>query len=238
MPSQSGNDQPAVPNLTLLIMEVVSAMPEKTLFIPAEGFQIEAAVYVPEAPPMLHPGAVICHPHPQYGGDMHNNVVMGVQEALADAGFATLRFNFRGVGRSGGGLAGPDGDPEDVTRVAEYLRSTPGVDKKRMAIVGYSYGAMVGLAAGMLTPGIAALVGISPPVAAFRMEFISRIDIPLLVITGDEDVFCPLNKLRPMLPSGAKLDLVKGADHLYRGYESEAGRLVISFLMGKIGHSS
>ena len=219
-------------------MEVESAMPENTLFIPASGFQLEAAVYVPEAPRKLHAGAVICHPHPQYGGDMHNNVVMGVQEALSDAGFATLRFNFRGVGRSGGGLVGPDGDPEDVTRAVDYLRNLPEMDKNRMAIVGYSYGAMVGLAAGMLTPGIAALVGISPPVAAFRMEFISRIDLPLLVITGDEDAFCPLNKLRPLLPAGAKLNLVKGADHLYRGYESEAGRLVTSFLMEKIGHSS
>jgi len=213
-------------------------MSEKILFIPASGFQLEAAVYVPEPPHGFSGGAIICHPHPQYGGDMRNNVVMGVQEALAKAGLATLRFNFRGVGRSGGGLAGPDGDPEDVSRVVEYFRDLPGVDRRRMAVVGYSYGAMVGFAAGMLDPGIAVLVGISPPVAAFRMEFMARITHPLLVVTGDKDMFCPLDKLRSLLPAGAKLDLVKGADHLYRGYESEAGKLVVTFLMEKIGHSS
>ena len=122
--------------------------------------------------------------------------------------------------------------------MVEYFRNQPGIDKTRMAVVGYSYGAMVGFAAGMLDPGIKVLVGISPPIGAFRMEFMSRIIHPLLVITGDKDMFCPLDKLRPLLPAGAKLELVKGADHLYRGHEIEAGKLVAAFLMEKIGHSS
>ena len=215
-------------------MEVESAMSEETLFIPAPGFELEAAIEVPQSGGP-HCGVVICHPHPQYGGDMHNNVVMCVRKALANAGMATLRFNFRGVGRSGGGLAGPDGDPEDVAVAVDYLRGLTEVAADKVAVVGYSYGAMVGLAAGMIDPRIPAMVGISPPVAGFRLDFISRIDHPLLVISGDKDMFCPLDMIRELLHGEAVLEVVDGADHLYRGYENEVGRLTTAFLLEKIG---
>ncbi len=207
-------------------------MAEETLFIPASGFELEAAVYTPEGE--SNPGVVICHPHPQYGGDMHNNVVMGVHEELSARGFSTLRFNFRGVGASGGGLAGADGDPEDVEQVMEFYRSRPGINPDKVVIVGYSYGAMVGLSAAMLDPRIPALVGISPPVAAFRMDFLSRIEHPLLVISGDRDMFCPLDQLRPTLPEGAALEVVGGADHLYRGYEAQVGKLTAAFIETRV----
>jgi len=210
-------------------------MSEENLFIAASGFELEAAVFVPPGGPSG--GAVICHPHPQYGGDMHNNVVSGVQRALAESGLATLRFNFRGVGRSGGSPAGPDGDQEDVALVVEHFRDIKEVDSDRVAIVGYSYGAMVGLAAGMIDPRIPALVAISPPIAAFRMEFISRIDHPLLTVSGDKDMFCPIKKLRSILPKGAILEIVDEADHLYWGFEGEAGQRVASFLKSKLGRS-
>jgi len=206
-------------------------MTEENLFIPADGFDLEAAVFVPSD---SSSGAVICHPHPQYGGTMHNNVVMGIQEALSEIKIATLRFNFRGVGRSGGGLAGPDGDPEDVGHVVDYFRGLSGIDPDRVAIVGYSYGAMVGLAAGMMDSRMPALVAISPPVAAFRMEFISRVDHPLLAISGDRDTFCPIEKLESLLPEGAILEVISEADHLYRGFESEVGQLTAAFLKSKI----
>lgn len=207
-------------------------MTENSLFIPASGFNLEANVFVPAGGP--HGGAVICHPHPMYGGDMENNVVVGVQQALAGAGIATLRFNLRGVGKSGGGIAGPDGDPEDVALVVEYFRKYKGIDPDKVAVVGYSYGAMVGLAVSMLDMKIPALAAISPPIAAFQMQYMSRIDKPLLAISGDHDAFCPLEKLKGMLPAGASLNIVKGADHLYRGFESEVGRSVSMYLKSKL----
>lgn len=228
MPSQSGKDQPAVPNLTFLFAEEVSVMAEETLFIPASGFELEAAIHTPEGD--SNAGVVICHPHPQYGGDMNNNVVMGLQGELAARGFSTLRFNFRGVGASGGGLGGADGDPEDVGEIIEFYRNRPRINPDKVTLAGYSYGAMVGLAAAMLDPRISALVGISPPVAAFRMDFLSRIENPLLVISGDRDMFCPLDQLRSKLPENATLEVVDGADHLYRGYEPQVGKLVAAFL--------
>jgi len=203
-------------------------MAEETLFIPVSGFELEAAIYTPEGE--SNPGVVICHPHPQYGGDMNNNVVTGVRDELAARGVSTLRFNFRGVGASGGKLAGADGDPEDVGQVVEFYRNRPGIDPDKVALVGYSYGAMVGLASAMLDPRIPALVGISPPVAAFRMDFLSRIDHPLLVISGDRDMFCPLDQIRSTLPENAVLEVVGGADHLYLGYETRAGELAAAFI--------
>jgi len=207
-------------------------MAEETLFIPASGFELEAAIQIPPGGP--HGGAVICHPHPQYGGDMHNNVVEAVQECLEEIGLGTLRFNFRGVGRSGGGLVGPDGDPEDVALVVDFFRNKKNIDSSKVAVVGYSYGAMVALAAGMIDPVMPALVAISPPVAAFRMDFISRIDHPLLAVCGDQDSFCPSDQLREMLPEGAAFDIISNADHLYRGFEGEVKRIVAAYLKPKL----
>ena len=91
------------------------------------------------------PAAVICHPHPRFGGSMNNNVVLGVEAVLSDADFTTLRFDFRGVGRSRGTYGDGTGEREDVLRAVEFLKSdsTTGV----VFVVGYSFGAMVSLRA-------------------------------------------------------------------------------------------
>lgn len=203
-------------------------MAEINTTIEVNGFNLEAALSIPSSTPAG--GAVICHPHPQYGGDMRNNVVIGVKEALEGAGFATLRFNFRGVGASQGKLAGPEGDTKDLLKVIESFQSLEGIDSRKVAIAGYSYGALIALFACREGAGISSIAALSPPVGIFQMEHISKISRPILVITGDRDAFCPLDKIRKMIPAHAQLEIIKGADHFYFGQEEKAGRLTASFL--------
>ena len=87
------------------------------------------------------PGAVICHPHPMYGGSMDNNVVEAIIAAMWRRGYATLRFNFRGVGASEGEYDGGEGEAEDARAAVEFLAAQPDIDRGAIALAGYSFGA-------------------------------------------------------------------------------------------------
>src|ERR1700720_4593000 len=89
------------------------------------------------------PAAVVCHPHPSYGGSMLNNVVEAILAAMWQLGYATLRFNFRGVGGSEGEHDGGRGEAEDAAAAMAFLLSQPGVRKTGAVMAGYSFGAMV-----------------------------------------------------------------------------------------------
>jgi len=173
-------------------------------------------------------GAVICHPHPRYGGSMNNNVVLGVEAALADADFTTLRFNFRGVGRSRGTFSGGEGECEDVTRAVEFLAADTSVGK--IYVVGYSFGAMVGLRAATRDRRVAAAVGIAPPTVMDPCEFLISFAKPLLLIAGSQDEYCDAALLRGYVErigaALARLEIIPGADHFFLGYESRIGELV------------
>src|SRR5436853_1261877 len=114
------------------------------------------------APAGATTGAVVCHPHPQYGGSMENDLVIALTEALGAAGCATLRFDFRGVGASGGRYDDGRGEVDDVRAAAALLRARLGVP--RIALVGYSFGSMMALRAGVADPdGVTGVVAIGPP---------------------------------------------------------------------------
>ena len=185
---------------------------------------LEGAVHLPATTPA--PGVVVCHPHPQYGGDMENNVVLAACRALAERGCAALRFNFRGIGRSGGNFD-PGQDAQDDARAAlAHLRSLPEVDSKRIGLIGYSFGAMV--AAEVASGALQALALVSPPVgmADLRVAW----GCPALIVAGDGDDFAPVDRLRTIAePPGVELHIVAGADHFWMGYEDELGEPLAEF---------
>ncbi|RLJ02607.1 MAG: alpha/beta hydrolase, partial [Candidatus Aenigmatarchaeota archaeon] len=111
-------------------------MKEEKVFFQAGDVKIEGMLY--NAPG--EKGAVVTHPHPLYGGDMHNNVVETVVQAYREKGYATLRFNFRGVGRSTGSYDEGIGEQEDVRAALAYLTGT---GKTSIDLAGYSFGAWV-----------------------------------------------------------------------------------------------
>ncbi|MGB2694907.1 MAG: alpha/beta fold hydrolase [Dehalococcoidia bacterium] len=185
---------------------------------------LEGALHLPSQTPA--PAAVVCHPHPQYGGDMENNVVRAACEALVQRGFAALRFNFRGVGRSDGAFDQGQGEQGDVRAALAHLASLPEVDSKRLGLIGYSFGAMV--AAEVASGALRGLVLISPPVAFGDLRV--AWGCPALVAGGGEDQISPADRLRVVGQApGVELRIVAGADHSWWGYEPDLSEALGTF---------
>ena len=112
---------------------------------PAGDITLEGVWHLPESSGPL-PAVIVCHPHSLYGGNMSNNIVFGVCQALALNEIAALRFNFRGVGKSGGEFGGGAAEQEDVRAALDLVLSTPNIDPERIGLAGYSFGGGVALA--------------------------------------------------------------------------------------------
>jgi len=162
-----------------------------------------------------HHGVVITHPHPLYGGDMHNPVVNAIRRAYRFKGFTTLRFNFRGVGESEGQHDNGAGEQVDVL-AALSLMAESGFHPVDLA--GYSFGAWVN-ALTIQREGLSEnLVMVSPPVAFIDFASIGRLPGLRLVVTGSRDETAPPDAIRQMLPTWnpwAHFDIVDGSDHFY-----------------------
>ncbi len=201
-----------------------------------DGVALEARVHMSHSP---HGGVVVCHPHPLYGGDMDNPVVVRMAEVCGALGLATLRFNFRGVGRSSGvhgvvlrGEPRPGGEPSpsmidnaaeqlDVEAGLARLVSVVGADHP-VAVAGYSFGAAV---VADVAPRHAELSGVAlvaPPLARMepgRFAPLERFGSRLLVVAGTNDEICPadaLARLADTLPQ-ATVHRIEGANHFFFG---------------------
>ncbi|MEX2237197.1 MAG: alpha/beta fold hydrolase [Dehalococcoidia bacterium] len=170
---------------------------------------------------------VVCHPHPLYGGDMDNYVVVALSGRLRSSGLSVLRFNFRGTGSSGGSHDGK-AEVEDVQRALEWVRDNGGVGD-RMGLAGYSFGAMV--AAGAAS-GARAFVAVSPPAPG------PLPDVATLLIVGGEDQYAPPEAWQPSVDAArdARLVRIAGTDHFWgrglREMADEAAEFFIEELRG------
>jgi len=178
-------------------------------------------------------GAVVCHPHPQSGGSMYNNVVEAVLDALWALGYATLRFNFRGVGESEGEFAGGVGEVLDAKAAVRFLAGQQGIGEGGMILAGYSFGATVGLRAGLELPEVGALIAVAPPIGVADLSFIVGTDKRVILIAGDRDQYCPAAELRALhqkLAGPSALKIIGGADHFFGGYEAKLASAIRSVL--------
>lgn len=202
---------------------------EQQIRFAAGGITLEGRVQSSQDPTGI--GVVVCHPHPLYGGDMDNNVVTELTRALARQRHTTLRFNFRGVGDSGGTHGEGIAEIEDVTAaITALLAHHPA---HTVVIAGYSFGAWVGLRAGAADPRAAKLVGVAPPVASRDHAFLETITKPTLLVCGERDSHAPLEAMRALasrLPPPSALTVVTGADHFFRGLETDISGAVLGFL--------
>ena len=144
------------------------------------------------------PAAVVCHPHPLYGGSMYNNVVDAVLSAMWQAGYATLRFNFRGVGASDGEHDGGPGEVDDAGAAMAFLLAQPGVRKEGAIMAGYSFGAMVALTAGYARADVARIVAVALPLAMADARIPDGASKPVLLVSGDRDSYSPVAGLRAL----------------------------------------
>ncbi len=204
-------------------------MNEKRVFIDSvSGIRLEALL----AENSGENAVLIAHPHPLYGGDMHNNVVEAVTTAYKDMGYTTVRFNFRGVGRSGGSFNNGIGEREDVKAVFRYLLN---MGKEKIAVAGYSFGAWVAASCVKDLAHVDHLIFISPPVAMVDFSFLEDEAKIMLIITGSHDYIAPSNMLEVMLSQWnveAKLKVIKGADHFYWGKTDQIKDIIKEFLKG------
>lgn len=176
--------------------------------------------------PVPVPGVVLCHPHPLYGGQMHDMVLDSLATSLLGRGIVTLRFNFRGVGASEGEYDGGAGEEDDVIAALDALAREPAVDGQRIGLAGYSFGAGVAVGAAARAPGIAALTLVACPPARLDTPEARALAVPKLLLAGGEDTMIPpaqLQRLAGALEEPKELIIVRGADHFFGGFDREVG---------------
>lgn len=193
-------------------------MGEIHLTIPSGSLELEGVLHTPTGSSPV-PAVVVCHPHPQYGGDMANNVVMAVVRGAVTRGIAALRFNFRGVGRSAGAYDGGRGEQDDVRAALACAAARPEVDAGRLGLAGYSFGAVMAVLA--VDERVRALALIAPPLAAADLgDRLTAFSRPLLLLAGERDQFCPADALRQLADRcRAELVVVPSVDHFWFGQE-------------------
>jgi alpha/beta superfamily hydrolase len=169
---------------------------------------------------------VVCHPHPLYGGDMHNPVVVRAAEVAQGMGLATLRFNFRGVGGSSGVHGEGKSEQDDVLAALEVLAGRLPASSQ-VGLAGYSFGSWVSarvVAAGRDLPALAL---IAPPLGLYDLDFLEVVPVHTLLVVGNRDPFCPVEAIERV---GKRLrrpvEIVDGAQHFFLGQLFPLGQVV------------
>lgn len=191
--------------------------------------QLEAALREPHGTPP-HAAAVVCHPHPLYGGTLDNRVVYRVAKAATKAGLAALRFNFRGVGRSSGTFDHGEGERDDAVTAIDWLeRRYPDLP---LTLIGFSFGAWVGVDVGFRDQRIRAMIGLGLPINFYDFEFLVENPKPTLFIIGTNDEYCPRDRMERFarrLPPNTSLRWIEGADHFFQQQLDQVQDLAATF---------
>ena len=179
--------------------------------------------------------ALVCHPHPLYGGTMHNKVVFKVAQALQMLGMPALRFNFRGVGHSTGVYDEGRGEMDDVRFALEFLsRRYPGLP---VILSGFSFGAYVALRVAAVDDRVQAMIGLGVPARMFEGEYLQECHKPKLVIQGTQDELAPYAltaRWFEQVPAPKSLVAVQGADHFFQGHLDEIQSIISSFVQDQL----
>jgi hypothetical protein len=177
------------------------------------------------------PAAVICHPHPAHGGSMHSKVVHTVHRVLDHAGHPTLRFNFRGVGTSGGAYSGGDGEIQDVAAAAAFAREKTGLEPLWLA--GFSFGSYVGSRWALGDKHLERFIALGMPVSknidGRTFDFLDRPPAPMLIVQGDHDQYGSVAGVQALvarlkLRGRVEARFVTDADHFFTGRLTELAR--------------
>ena len=197
--------------------------------IPCGEIKLEGILHLPDSK-SPYPAVVACHPHPLYGGDMDNNVVVIICQALAMHSVAALRFNFRGVGGSGGKFGGGVKERDDVIAALDYLGARKDINTESLGIVGYSFGGAVALPIAQEDTRINKLILVSPALNGSQWEELKNYNRPKLILLGDADTVVPYARLKKDIVTDKQFQVIAGADHFWWGFEKEIEKKIISFL--------
>jgi alpha/beta superfamily hydrolase len=191
----------------------------QSLTVPGPAGTLEALLV--EGRPDARYAALVCHPHPKGGGTMHNKVVYRAAKAMQSFGLPTLRFNFRGTGLSEGEHDEGRGEREDVRAAIDWLTERYNLP---VLVVGFSFGAYVGLRACCGNGRVPGFVALGLPVEAegrgYSYSFLASCTLPKLFISGGADQYGPQATLARIVASAAQpatLVIVPEADHFFAG---------------------
>lgn len=180
--------------------------------------------------------ALVCHPHPLFGGTMHNKVVYQAAKALHRAGAPVLRFNFRGAGLSEGGHDKGVGELGDVRAAIDCLAGE--FPEKPILLVGFSFGAWVGLRVGCEDSRVKELIGLGIPVNDSDLTYLRDCAKPKLFIQGGEDQFgarAAVESLVATLPEPKQLVIVEGVDHFFAGKLDQVSEAITNWIADRDG---
>jgi len=203
----------------------------QNLFLEGPAGRLEAILWTPARPDSPLLAAVICHPHPLFGGTMHNKVVYNAAKTLDVLGIPVLRFNFRGAGLSVGEHDKGRGEQGDVQAALDYLAAQfPSVP---LLLAGFSFGSVVGLRVGCRETRVSELIGIGIPVNSSDFSFLADCTKPKLFVHGAEDKFGARKKVEETvasLPGENRLVVVEAADHFFAGHLDEFNGAIAAWL--------
>lgn len=203
------------------------------IIFPCGDIQLEGVWHFPESTPPF-PAVIACHPHPLYGGSMSVSVVFSICQALAEQQVAALRFNFRGVGNSGGKYGGGIDEQEDVRAALAFVSSTPDIDTKRVGLVGYSFGAGVASPVAVQDDRVSLLAMVSPALSDSDWQQLKKYTRPSFIISGEEDFVIPADQLRQYIkdiPGLKECEIIPGVDHFWQSHEDELIKKVADFFV-------
>jgi alpha/beta superfamily hydrolase len=205
----------------------------RNFFIAGPAGRLEALLWtVPVADPSL--AAVVCHPHPLFGGTMHNKVVYQAAKALHLRAIPVLRFNFRGAGQSEGEHDRGIGEQDDVRAALDYLALE--FPRTPILLAGFSFGSVVGLRVGCADQRVADLIGLGIPVDRSDLTYLRDCAKPKLLIQGGSDQFgsrANVEALYTTLPEPKRLVIVEGAEHFFAGQLEKVRSAIDAWLDGR-----
>ncbi|MFW6081203.1 MAG: alpha/beta hydrolase [Desulfosalsimonas sp.] len=203
-----------------------STLEKSVFFKTSDGVDLEGAFFKGS-----DNAAVIAHPHPLYGGNMENMVVRELAAIYQARRWSTLRFNFRGAGKSGGTYDEGKKEQQDVRAAVKYMQDSGAL---RVDLAGYSFGAWVLAHTDTSDLAEGSIIMISPPAAMMDFSQAPPCSRLKLAVTGSEDAIAPPGTVRKVLARlnpGADLRVIKGADHFFSNRAAELKSVMDEFLL-------
>ena len=203
----------------------------RNFFLEGPAGRLEAILWKPVAlkePPLA---ALVCHPHPLFGGTMHNKVVYQAAKSIDSLGIPVLRFNFRGAGRSAGEHERGHGELGDVRAALDFLSSE--FPSKPVLVSGFSFGCWVGLRVGCSDDRVTELIGLGTPVNTTDFSFLRDCPKPKLFVHGANDQYGEISKVEKLVESmrgERKLIIVNQADHFFTGKLSDLDAAITGWI--------
>jgi len=198
----------------------------RNFFLEGKVGRLEAMLWT--APPSKQRlVAVVCHPHPLFGGTMHNKVVYQAAKALHRRGIPVLRFNFRGAALSEGEHDRGRGEQDDVRTAIDFLASE--FPEHPILLAGFSFGSWVGLRVGCEDGRVTKLIGLGIPVDTSDLSYLRDCPKPKLIIQGGNDQFGSRTNIEVLFASltePKRLVIVEGADHFFQGKLNEVAAAI------------